>query len=199
MVNCPNGDLLAIWYTCRDEPGRELAIVASRLPYGGAEWQPASSFWDAPDRNDHAPALWVDEQGTIYHFNGLSAAATWGSLATVMRTSHDNGVTWSKARLIMPEHGLHHMPIESVIRTREGAILVPCDAVTGGDGGSAVLVSRDEGQTWRDPGEGQPAPQFAEGATGAWIAGIHAGFVQLANGDIMAFGRGNSIASDTCR
>ncbi len=31
LVNCPNGDLLAIWYTCRDEPGRELAIVASRL------------------------------------------------------------------------------------------------------------------------------------------------------------------------
>jgi hypothetical protein len=193
VVNCPNGDLLAIWYTCRDEPGRELAIVASRLPYGAAEWQPASSFWDAPDRNDHAPALWVDEQGTIYHFNGLSAAATWGNLATVMRTSHDSGVTWSQAQLIMPEHGLHHMPIESVIRTREGAILVPCDAVTGGDGGSAVLVSRDNGQTWCDPGEGQPAPQFAEGATGAWIAGIHAGFVQLATGDILAFGRGNSI------
>ncbi|MHB8951386.1 MAG: SUMF1/EgtB/PvdO family nonheme iron enzyme [Pirellulaceae bacterium] len=193
LANCPNGDLLAIWYTCHDEPGRELAIVASRLPYGSSEWQPASPFWDAPDRNDHASALWVDEQGTIYHFNGLSAAATWGNLATVLRTSHDNGVTWSKARLIMPEHGLHHMPIESVIRTREGAILVPCDAVTGGDGGSAVLVSRDNGQTWYDPGEGQPAPEFAEGATGAWIAGIHAGFVELANGNLLAFGRGDSI------
>ncbi|MHB9077904.1 MAG: SUMF1/EgtB/PvdO family nonheme iron enzyme [Pirellulaceae bacterium] len=193
LVNCPNGDLLALWYTCRDEPGRELAIVASRLPYGSSEWQPASSFWDAPDRNDHASALWVDEQGTIYHFNGLSAAATWGSLATVLRTSQDNGATWSKARLIMPEHGLHHMPIESVIGTREDAILVPCDAVTDGDGGSAVLVSRDQGQTWRDPGEDQPAPQFAEGQTGAWIAGIHAGFTQLANGRLLAFGRGNSI------
>ena len=32
IVNCPNGDLLAIWYTCRTEPGRELGIVASRLP-----------------------------------------------------------------------------------------------------------------------------------------------------------------------
>jgi formylglycine-generating enzyme required for sulfatase activity len=193
LVNCPNGDLLAIWYTCQDEPGRELAIVASRLPYGSSEWQPASNFWDAPDRNDHASALWVDEQGTIYHFNGLSAAATWGSLATLLRTSSDNGVTWSKARLIMPEHGLHHMPIESVIRTSEGAILVPCDAVTGGDGGSAVLVSRDNGQTWRDPSEGQPAPRFAEGTSGAWIAGIHAGFAQLANGNLLAFGRGNSI------
>ncbi len=193
IVNCLNGDLLAIWYTCKTEPGRELGIVASRLRYGEDQWQEASDFWDAPDRNDHASALWVDEKGTIYHFNGLSAAATWGSLATVMRTSADNGATWSRARLIMPDHGLHHMPIESVIRTREGAILVPCDAVPGGTGGSAVLVSRDDGRTWIDPGEGRPEPDFSAGATGAWIAGIHAGFVQLADGKLMAFGRGNTI------
>ncbi|MBM4089244.1 MAG: glycoside hydrolase [Planctomycetes bacterium] len=193
LVNCPNGDLLAIWYTCRTEPGRELGIVASRLPYGEDEWQVASDFWDAPDRNDHASALWVDEKGTLYHFNGLSAAATWGSLATIMRTSTDNGATWSKARLIMPEHGLRHMPIESVLRTREGAILVPCDAAPGGAGGTAVLVSRDDGGSWVDPGEGRPAPDFSAGSTGAWIAGIHAGFVQLADGSLMAFGRGNNI------
>jgi hypothetical protein len=193
LVNCPNGDLLAIWYTCQTEPGRELGIVASRLPYGAGEWQLASEFWDAPDRNDHAPALWVDEKGILYHFNGLSAAGTWGSLATILRTSSDNGATWSKARLIMPEHGLHHMPVESVIRSREGAILVPCDAVTGGNGGTAILVSRDQGRTWTDPGEGRPAPQFADSASGAWIAGIHAGFVQLAEGRLLAFGRGNNI------
>lgn len=193
LVNCANGDLLAIWYSCKTEPGRELGIVASRLPYGQKQWQVASPFWDAPDRNDHASALWVDEKGALYHFNGLSTAATWGSLATIMRTSSDHGATWSKARLIMPEHGLHHMPIESVIRAREGAILVPCDAVTEGEGGSAVLVSRDEGRTWVDPGEGRAKPDFSAGAKGAWIAGIHASFVQLADGSLLALGRGNDI------
>ncbi len=193
LVNCANGDLLAIWYTCSTEPGRELGIVASRLPYGEDEWQLASDFWDAPDRNDHASALWVDQRGTLYHFNGLSTAATWGSLATIMRTSTDHGATWSKARLIMPEHGLHHMPIESVIRTREGAILVPCDAVPGGAGGSVVLVSRDNGKTWVDPGEDASMPDFSAGSTGAAMAGIHAGFVQLSDGRLLAFGRGNNI------
>ncbi len=193
IVHCANGDLLAIWYTCHDEPGRELGIVASRLPYGADQWQVASEFWDAPDRNDHASALWVDEQGTLYHFNGLSVAATWGSLATILRTSTDHGATWSAARLIMPEHGLHHMPVESVIRTRSGAIVVPCDAVTEGRGGTAILVSRDNGRTWIDPGEGRPAPRFADGARGAWIAGIHAGIVQLADERLLALGRGDDI------
>jgi len=193
LVDCPNGDLLAIWYSCRTEPGRELTILASRLRYGLQQWEPASVFWDAPDRNDHAPALWFDGQKTIYHFNGLSAAATWGNLALIMRTSADNGVTWSKARLIAAEHGFRHQPVESVVRTQEGFIILPCDAARGGSGGTAVHISCDGGETWVDPGAGQPRPRFARGGTGAWIAGIHAGVVQLKKGSLMALGRGNDI------
>jgi len=179
IVDCPNGDLLAIWYSCKSEVGRELAILASRLRYGAEEWEPASVFWDAPDRNDHAPALWSDGKGTIYHFNGLSVAATWGNLATILRLSTDSGATWSKARLINPEHGLRHMPVESVIRTREGVIILPCDAVTGGQGGTALHLSRDGGKTWTDAG----------GKT----AGIHAGIVELHDGRLMALGRGDNV------
>jgi sulfatase modifying factor 1 len=193
LVACPNGDLLAIWYSCRNEPGRELCIVASRLRRGCDEWGNADLFWNAPDRNDHASALYLREDGVIFHFNGLGAGGTWGALATIMRTSKDNGATWSKARLIMPEHGLHHMPIESVFQTKEGNLIVPCDAVTGGSGGSAVLVSKDGGNTWTDPGEEHEQPNFAEGAEGAWIAGIHAGVVQLQDGRLMALGRGDTM------
>ncbi len=193
LVDCPNGDLLAIWYSCRSEQGRELGILASRLRYGSQQWEPASPFWDAPDRNDHAPAFWLDPRGRIYHFNGLAAAATWGSLATVMRVSSDSGATWSKAVLINPEHGLRHMPVESVFQTKEGFIILPCDAVTGGSGGTAVHVSRDGAKTWDDPGAGRGSPTFASGTTGGWIAGIHAGVTQLKDGSLMAFGRGNNI------
>lgn len=176
---CPNGDLLAIWYSCWRERGRELALAASRLRYGAEEWDEATEFWNTPDRNNHAPALWFDGKDTMYFFNGLAAAATWGSLATIMRKSKDSGATWSPARLIIPEHGTRHMPIESVFKANEGTIILPCDAVTGGRGGTATWMSHDEGKTWVDPG--------------GTVAGIHAGVVQLKDGRLLALGRGDNI------
>jgi len=175
IVACPNGDVLAIWYTCVAERGRELAVAVSRLRYGQEEWEPASSFWDAPDRNDHCPALWCDEQGTLYHFNGLGVAGKWVPLAIVMRTSKDNGVTWSRASLIVPEHGFRQMVGEPVFRMRNGAIVFGADA----SGGSTVWVSRDNGRTWNDPG--------------GTINGIHAGIVELQDGRLMALGRNQNI------
>ncbi|MHC4174442.1 MAG: sialidase family protein, partial [Planctomycetota bacterium] len=75
----------------------------------------------------------------------------------------------------------------------EGFIILPCDAGRGGSGGTVIHISRNNGKTWTDPGQGQPAPKFEDGATGHWIAGIHAGVVQLRDGSLMAFGRGNNI------
>jgi formylglycine-generating enzyme required for sulfatase activity len=179
IVQCANGDLLTIWYTCVSESGRELAIVASRMRYGTEQWETATMFWDQPDRNDHTSSLWRDADGTLYHFNGYSVAATWGSLAVIMRTSVDHGRTWSKARPILPEHHRRQMPIESIFRTMDGRILLPCDAVTGGSGGTAVYLSDDNGLTWKD--------------AGGTIAGIHACVAQLKDGRLMAFGRGDNI------
>jgi hypothetical protein len=110
-----------------------------------------------------------------------------------MRTSEDNGASWSKPHWINQEHGLHNMPVAGVIKTSDGSIMVPCDAVTGGDGGSAVHISNDDGISWYDPGAGAPDPVFDEGNSGGWIAGIHAGIVELKDGSILALGRGNSI------
>jgi len=178
IARCPNGDILAIWYTCFREPGRELALAASRLRYGAEEWDEADLFWDAPDRNDHAPALMCDYTGTLYHFNGISAGPGYkkGGLALIMRTSVDNGVTWSKAWFVNPERGVPSQPVACEFITEKGDIVFVSDA----PGSRSVLwISRDNGQSWT----------MSNGS----IAGIHAGVVQLTDGRLMAFGRGNDI------
>ena len=186
VVSCPNGDVLAIWFSCEEEPGRELCVLASRLRWGTDEWEPASPFWDTPDRNDACSAL-LSDGSTLYHLNGSSAGATYGSQAAVMRTSTDSGATWSKARLIIPEHGLRHIPSATATILSDGTLVLPCDALSddasnerwGSRFGTALWLSEDGGETWRD--------------AGGTIAGIHAGVVELQDGRLMALGRGEDI------
>jgi formylglycine-generating enzyme required for sulfatase activity len=189
---CPNGDLLAAWFSTNTERGREMTIAASRLRYGRGEWEPADLFLKAADRNMTGSALFNDGNGTLYHFNGLEAGDGWANLALVMRTSADNGATWSGLRLINPNHQPRNQVISGTFMTRDGAIVQACDAVYGGNGGTAIHISRDDGRTWVDPGAGTPKPDFKTAESGGTIAGIHAGVVELVDGRLMAYGRGDS-------
>ena len=190
---CPNGDLLAVWYTTVLEWGREHAIAASRLRQGRNVWDDADLFWDVPDRNDHTSTIWSDDKGTLFHFNGFAVAIGWHDLALLVRESKDNGATWTKPRIIAGKHGFGNMPISSTFRRLDGAICLPCDAVPGANGGSIFHISKDNGKSWTVPSKGKPAPKFVAGKTGARMAGIHAAVDQWTDGSIVALGRGDAI------
>ena len=193
---CPNGDLFAVWFTTNTERGREMAIAAARLRRGDDEWETAALLFKAPDRNMTGSSLFNDGRGTLYHFNGLEAGDGWANLALVLRTSSDNGVTW-RTRFINPHHQPRNQVIDGTSATAEGHFIQPCDAVYGGTGGTAIHVSRDGGETWIDPGAGTEKPDFHANEPGSTIAGIHAGVVELRDGRLLAFGRGdNRLGSD---
>jgi sulfatase modifying factor 1 len=176
VTPCPNGDLLAAWFSCQQENSRELLVACSRLRFGTDDWEPPSILWNTPDRNDHTHALWTDSSSqTIYHFNAFGVE--WRNCAVMMRTSTDNGAHWSTPRLILPDHEdtRIHLVIPSLVRTPDGTILLPSDA----RGGSTLFVSRDRGLTW--------------GRSGGIIQGIHAGVAQLDDGRLLGFGRRKNI------
>jgi formylglycine-generating enzyme required for sulfatase activity len=175
VTECPNGDLLAAWFSCVDEGGSELCNLASRLRLGNSEWEPASPFWDGADVNDHAPKLWWDGDRTIFHF-------ARGLAENIVRTSTDNGATWSKARTMFPHGELSNQ----LLRTREGQLIFTHDSRM-----VSIVSSRDSGSTWdaitmpkRDD-----AQTIVPGGTGHRPPGIHAPIVQLADGCIMAISR----------
>jgi Neuraminidase (sialidase) len=173
ITECPNGDLLAVWYSTVDEGGSELCNVASRLRLGATEWEPASPFWDGPDVNDHAPKLWWDGDKTIFHF-----ARAWQE--NMVRTSTDNGATWSKARIIQPvgEFG------NDVLRLKDGTIIL------GNDSRDVSLVfSKDHGATWSFNNVEKRKSDWRPGGKGFRYPGIHAPMVELLDGRIMAISR----------
>jgi formylglycine-generating enzyme required for sulfatase activity len=171
IVQCPNGDLLAIHFSTISEGDREMVYGASRLRYGNDKWDETSLFWGPPDRKAEYSVLWVDG-GTIYNFSSLGVANSRPS-AVVMRTSRDNGVTWTNPRTLVQradEQGV----METVFRTRKGAIVIPADDHN-------LFVSYDNGATWSSPCN-------AKGP-----AGIHTPMVELADGSLMSFGRYGDI------
>lgn len=194
---CDNGDMLAIWFSANEENGREMVVLASRLRDGRDAWDEASLFYKVPDRNMTGSSIVNDRNGRLLHFNGVEAAGDWQNLAIVLRESTDNGATWSSGRLIQPTHARRHQIIAGPIITKSGDIIQMCDAGPGGDDGSAIHISHDNGHTWSDLWDGDDIPEFVEGNKGSTVAGIHAGIVELSDGRLMAMGRGNAIADST--
>ncbi|MHC4755237.1 MAG: SUMF1/EgtB/PvdO family nonheme iron enzyme [Planctomycetota bacterium] len=171
IAQCPNGDLLAIFFSTQSEGDREMVYGAGRLRYGNDQWDKSSLFWSPPDRKAEYSVLWVDN-GKIYNFSSLGVSNSRPP-AIVMRTSRDNGVTWSKGRVIA-ERADDQGVMETVFRTSKGAIVIPADDHN-------LFVSYDNGQTWSSPCD-------AKGP-----AGIHTPMIELRNGDLMALGRYGDI------
>ena len=172
-----NGDLLAIWFSCEAEAGREMVVLQSRFHDGA--WSPARLFFKVPERNMTGSALLRLDDGTLLHFNGVGDAGEWRDLALVRRYSLDEGRTWTLPELIGPAHAPRHQVIAGPIVTQAGNILLCCDAGPGGEDGTALHVASDGETNWED--------------TRSTIAGIHAGIVELKDGSLMALGRGNAI------
>jgi formylglycine-generating enzyme required for sulfatase activity len=174
VAECPNGDLLAVWYSCVEEPGTELCNLASRLRPGADAWTPAEPFWDGPDVNDHAPKVWWDGDRTLWHF-----ARGW--VENIVRTSADSGATWTKARSVQPVGEFGNAPL----RLADGTLVLGNDARQ-----TSLVYSRDGGATWAYNEVDKKAEDLAvPGGTGPRYPGIHAPMVQLADGSILAMSR----------
>ncbi|MCF7784529.1 MAG: SUMF1/EgtB/PvdO family nonheme iron enzyme [Prosthecobacter sp.] len=182
ITECPNGDLLAVWYSCVDEGGAELCNIASRLRRGASEWEAASPFWDGADVNDHGPKIWWDGKSTLYHL-------VRGRDENLVRTSTDNGATWSPPIVVQPvgEFG------NQMIRLADGTLVITNDARQ-----CSLVFSHDDGKTWDFNDVKQRASDFRPGGTGFRYPGIHAPIVQLTDGRIMAFSR-NDPPEDQAR
>jgi formylglycine-generating enzyme required for sulfatase activity len=174
ITECPNGDLLAVWFSTIGETDLTTSVAAARLRFGTKEWEPASPFWDAQDVNDHAPKVWWDGDKTLIHF---VEARNHGD--NLIRRSRDNGATWSKAAVVRS----HGEPANNPIRLKDGTIAMPYD-------NSSLLISQDDGQTWHSRGRDlRGFDDIRPGKSGPFIAGYHAPIVQLADGRLMAFSR----------
>jgi formylglycine-generating enzyme required for sulfatase activity len=176
---CPNGDVLAVWYTCVGERDRQLAQAASRLRAGSDRWEPADLFFGVPDVNCHAPVL-LRDGGRIYHFCTQSLHG-WDYASNIMRYSDDSGATWSKPRIILPRTDPDHLsqPCSAFVAS-DGTLVLACDGDVHKD--ERLMLSADGGRTWK------VAKGDMRQAVGRYA--IHSAVVARKDGAILSFLRG---------
>ena len=178
---CPNGDVLACWYSTVSEQGRELAQAATRLRAGADQWEPVSAFFDVPDVNDHAPVLLRDGD-RIWHFCTQSLRG-WDNASNIARHSDDSGATWSQPQIILSRDDPKHLsqPCSAFV-TKAGKIVLACDGDDHKD--ERLIVSPDRGKTWK------VAAGDMRKTAGKYA--IHPAIAPTADGGIVNFLRGPS-------
>ncbi len=172
----PNGDLIVSIYSSYHEYDAEVGLMGARLKYGADEWEMPDIFCNSVGINDHAPLIYTDDDGTIYHFWGWPQLEN--SFPFQYIYSKDSGATWSMvqfpkfnaiAEQVVPQ------PINSVVRAKDGYYYVACDVK--GESASVLWRSKDL-VNWEVP----------KGKT----AGRHSTVVELKDGRLLAMGGKNS-------
>ena len=178
-----NGDLLAAYYNTpnkEDDPDQTILIMRRRA--GAEDWDMPEPWPYFADAANAAPVFWND-RGHLWLFWGFPRLIGAPPFAYIQ--SEDNGGTWGAVQFphFTATIGRYvSQPINSVVRTSDGTILIPTDSTgrdADGNGSiSAVWGTHDEGATWYD--------------TGGRTAGRHTTIVLARNGDILGFGGKNS-------
>lgn len=140
----PNGDYLVTFFAGEREGTPDNAIWLSRC-IGGKEWvDPVKIVHDGtPQWN---PVIFRYESRIYLYFKKGPTVHEWISYYTY---SDDNGYTWAKEELIVPDDPYSRGPTRNkVIIANDGAWLAPGSVETAIHFDSLIDRSEDKGKTW---------------------------------------------------
>ena len=124
IVECPNGDLRAVWYengTPLDDPryyrarrdkSDDVRIAGSRLPRGSNTWEQPFVMSDTFGVSDNNPTMAVDADGRLWLIHSTMLGApdwSWGSSLLRYKISTDyqkpGPPRWERDDLLIPHPG----------------------------------------------------------------------------------------------
>jgi predicted neuraminidase len=155
----PGGDLGCAWFAGTQEGIPDIAIHFARLPAGGQGWADPQRISDDPTRSEQNPLLFTAPDGALWC---LWTAQRGGNQDTALirrRISRDGGASWGEIGTLIPEApGFGTFIRSRIVINASGEWLLPiwrctappAGAWTGHLDTSAVLISADQGASWRE-------------------------------------------------
>ncbi|MEU6039843.1 exo-alpha-sialidase [Actinomadura sp. NPDC047616] len=180
----PSGEVGCVWFGGTQEGMSDISVWFSLL--SGSSWSEPVRLSDDPARSEQNPLLFPTPSGDLWL---LYTAQHFGNQDTAevrLRVSADGGVTWSPPRTLFPSSDAGGVFIRQPVEVLpSGRWLLPifrCPRTPGarwvGDHDtSAVMISDDEGGSWRE----RPVPS----STGLVHMNVH----RLPDGRLLALFR----------
>ncbi|GHH10016.1 sialidase family protein [Streptomyces lanatus] len=183
----PGGDVGCVWFGGTQEGMADISVWFSRLAPGGMVWTDPVRLSEDPTRSEQNPLLFPTPSGALWLLHTAQRGGDQDTAEVRLRVSHDGAGSWDATRTLFPatpgDGGVFVRQPPVVLPT--GRLLLPvfrCVVTPGvkwsGDlDTSAVMISDDEGGTWRE----EPVP----GSTGLVHMNVH----RLPDGSLVALFR----------
>jgi predicted neuraminidase len=149
----PDGRLACVWFGGTMEGMGDISVYISTLRPEG--WSQARRLSDDPTRSEQNPLLFTAPDGAVWLFHTSQPGGRQDECEIVARVSRDGGETFGPARRIGDFRGVF---VRQPLRLGPaGEWLLPgfrcvtpvAGRWTGDIDSAAMLVSRDQGQTWQ--------------------------------------------------
>jgi predicted neuraminidase len=155
----PGGALGCAWFGGTQEGIPDISIHFSRLEPGATRWSQPEKLSDDPTRSGQNPLLFTTPSGALWLLWTAQVGGNQDTALVRRRISRDGGQSWGPIETMIGEMPGHGTFIRSrIVVNARGEWLLPIwrctkppeGAWTGNRDTSSVLISADEGQSWRE-------------------------------------------------
>jgi len=130
LVECPNGDLRAVWYengpalppphfSEQKDKSDDVRVGGARKPSGSGAWEPPFVMHDTFGVSDNNPCMVVDKEGRLWLVHGTLLGVpklTWGSALVqyhiASKYDHPGPPKWDRDGILVP----HPTGIEGALK-----------------------------------------------------------------------------------
>lgn len=159
IASLPGGDLGCVWFGGTQEGIADISVYFARLAPGATRWSDPVKLSDDPTRSEQNPLLFTAPDGALWLLWTAQVGGNQDTALVRRRISRDGGASWGPIETLIPEKpGFGTFIRSPIVVNARGEWLLPIwrctkppvGAWTGDLDTSSVLISADDGATWRE-------------------------------------------------
>ncbi|MEQ4452372.1 exo-alpha-sialidase [Kosakonia sp. YIM B13605] len=156
ILPLPDGTLMCVWFGGSQEGVADISVWSSRLAPGACAWSEAVKLSDDPTRSEQNPVLFLAQDNVLWLLWTAQISGNQDTAIVRYRQSHDFGASWGDIKTLLDKPGTFIRQPITVLENGNWLLPVfycrtqPGEKWVGNDDISAVKISSDQGNSWRD-------------------------------------------------